>query len=179
MRLLLLLVLLLAVIASAAGPWLALNGDGLHDADNPGITLLQQPEEALSVLPADTAGNRVDWVRALRDGHIQPRPLADGGTLGEILDQDVLMTNTSDTPFVLFPHRAHTEWMTCEVCHEDLFRSEVGANDISMGHILEGEHCGRCHGAVAFPLTECNRCHSVQRDDVAVQRPAPAIESLP
>ena len=29
--------------------------------------------------------------------------------------------------------------------------------------ILAGEKCGLCHGAVAFPLTECLRCHSVQR----------------
>ena len=29
--------------------------------------------------------------------------------------------------------------------------------------ILQGEKCGLCHGAVAFPLTECLRCHSVSR----------------
>jgi hypothetical protein len=29
--------------------------------------------------------------------------------------------------------------------------------------ILSGEKCGRCHGAVAFPLTECRRCHVVMR----------------
>jgi hypothetical protein len=33
--------------------------------------------------------------------------------------------------------------------------------------VLSGEKCGLCHGAVAFPLTECNRCHSVQRDSPA------------
>jgi hypothetical protein len=29
--------------------------------------------------------------------------------------------------------------------------------------ILSGEKCGLCHGAVSFPLTECKRCHSVDR----------------
>jgi hypothetical protein len=33
-----------------------------------------------------------------------------------------------------------------------------------------GEHCGRCHGAVAFPLTECTRCHSVQQDYSLLRR---------
>jgi c(7)-type cytochrome triheme protein len=129
-----------AVIALAAGPWLPLRGDGLHDPENPGIALLQQPQEALSVLPGDTAGNKVDWVRALRDNVISPRAHVADGDIPEVLESEVLMTNTSDTPYVVFPHKAHTEWMSCEVCHEELFRSEVGANDISMGHILDGEH---------------------------------------
>jgi hypothetical protein len=32
-----------------------------------------------------------------------------------------------------------------------------------MLHILEGKQCGQCHGAVAFPLTECARCHNTAR----------------
>ncbi len=149
-----------------AGPWQPLRNDGLHDPDGPGVGVLQQPEEALIALPGDTAGNRVNWVTALREGTIQPRSGVTSNEPAEILDLDVLMTNTSDTPFVVFPHRAHTEWMACEICHEKLFKSEIGANAISMGHILDGEHCGQCHGAVAFPLTECNRCHSVKPDNV-------------
>jgi len=157
---------LLACLALGAGPWQPLQDDGLHDVGNSSINLLQQPEDALTPLPADTAGNKVDWVAALRGGTIRPRSGVDSNEPVEILDQDVLMTNTSNTPFVVFPHRAHTEWMACEVCHEELFKSETGANDIGMGHILEGEYCGRCHGAVSFPLTECNRCHSVNVDQV-------------
>jgi hypothetical protein len=37
-----------------------------------------------------------------------------------------------------------------------------------MQKILDGEQCGVCHGAVAFPLTECRRCHSVS--NAALQR---------
>jgi c(7)-type cytochrome triheme protein len=157
---------LLAGAAFGARSWQSIKDDGLHDATNPSIELLQEPQEALAQFPQDAAGNKVNWVTALQDGTIRPRSGIDSNEQAIIRDSAILMTNTSNTPFVLFPHRPHTEWMTCEVCHEDLFRSEVGANNIGMGHILEGEFCGRCHGAVAFPLTECNRCHSVNPDQV-------------
>ena len=42
-----------------------------------------------------------------------------------------------------------------------LFRSVREGNAISMAKILDGEYCGVCHGAVSFPLTECDRCHSI------------------
>jgi len=25
---------------------------------------------------------------------------------------------------------------------------------------VQGQWCGRCHNKIAFPLTDCNRCHS-------------------
>jgi c(7)-type cytochrome triheme protein len=45
-----------------------------------------------------------------------------------------------------------------------LFKSKAGATkQLNMFQILQGEYCGVCHGAVSFPLTECKRCHSVER----------------
>jgi c(7)-type cytochrome triheme protein len=65
---------------------------------------------------------------------------------------------------VRFPHRQHTEWLDCSNCHEKLFISKAGANKgVNMFQVLQGEYCGLCHGAVSFPLTECKRCHSVER----------------
>lgn len=150
----------------AAGPWRKLDQDGLHDPEAPGLTILQQPEEALSVLPQDTAGNKVNWVKALRDNYIQPRSYLSKEKKLEVLESDVLMQGTGDYPYVLFPHKAHTEWLECSNCHEKLFISKAGATPITMLAILQGEFCGRCHGAVSFPLTECNRCHSVAQDAV-------------
>jgi hypothetical protein len=43
-----------------------------------------------------------------------------------------------------------------------------------MNQILHGEQCGLCHGAVSFPLTECNRCHSVSRPARGTLPPSPA-----
>jgi c(7)-type cytochrome triheme protein len=74
------------------------------------------------------------------------------------------MRNTLSVRAVRFPHDAHNLWMSCEMCHDRIFKPEIDANDISMSKILDGEYCGLCHGAVAFPLTECDRCHSVVGD---------------
>ena len=151
------------VVAPAllAEGWKTLEEDGLHDPSNPAVSILQDPEEALSVLAPDTAGNRVDWVEAVRQGQIKPRASLYGDKQRRVHDTEIVMRNTLDQPYVLFPHKAHNEWMSCEMCHESLFRSVLDGNPISMAGILEGKYCGVCHGAVAFPLTECDRCHSV------------------
>jgi c(7)-type cytochrome triheme protein len=163
-KLLLLLATVAAIPATLAEGWKALEDDDLHDPSNPAVSILQDPEEALSVLAPDSAGNKVNWVEAIRRGQIKPRASLYGDKPGKQHDSDVVMKNTLDLPFVLFPHRAHNEWMSCEMCHETLFQSVRDGNAISMVKILEGEFCGVCHGAVSFPLTECNRCHSVLRD---------------
>lgn len=167
---------LLALVAAAAGAaasrWLPLERDGLHDPRNPAIGLLQQPGDALSLLPPDTAGNQVRWVQALDSGAIAPRASLAPGTEVRTLDQDLIIAKFGSMPAVRFPHRQHTMWLDCANCHEALFRSKAGANAFSMVKILNGEQCGLCHGAVSFPLTECNRCHSVS--NAALQRAAQA-----
>lgn len=156
--------LLLAFPLLAADPgWKPLAEDGLHDPASPAIGVLQEPAEALSLLPPDTAGNRVSWVRALRERYIAPRTNIFPETNIEILDMDIIMDQTGELPLVLFPHKPHTEWLDCANCHDRIFVEKVDANPINMFAILSGEYCGQCHGAVSFPLTECNRCHSVPR----------------
>lgn len=148
--------------------WRPLAKDGLHDPDNPLLHYLQEPSEALSVLPeGGPNGNQVDWIKALREGHIAPRTNIAPETKIRVLDLDIVFPDTAGQPQVVFPHRQHTEWLDCANCHENLFKSRRGANDISMLDILQGEYCGRCHGAVAFPLTECKRCHSRDHDPLA------------
>ena len=149
---------------SFAGNWKDLTKDGLHDPQNPSLYLLQNPGDALTRLPADSAGNQVDWIRALNDGYIRPRSSLKENVPVRILDSDILLNKTGSIPRVRFPHKPHTQLLDCQNCHEKLFKSKVGATMISMGQILEGKFCGVCHGAVAFPLTECNRCHSVPWD---------------
>lgn len=157
------LLFVLTVLASAvvgAGNWQPLKDDGLHDPANPAIEVLQEPAEALSVLVPDGAGNKVDWVASLQQGLIAPRPSLDGDREPEIRETTVLMKNTYPMLYVRFPHKPHTQWMSCETCHDRIFLPQVDANPINMGKILEGEYCGLCHGAVSFPLTECARCHN-------------------
>lgn len=144
-----------------AGNWNTLDSDGLHDPSNPSLRLLQNPAQALSVLAPDTAGNKVDWVAAVRQGQIEPRTSIDGSRVPGQHNTEIIMRNTLSLPAVRFSHAAHNLWMSCEMCHDTIFKPEIDGNDISMSKILEGDYCGLCHGAVAFPLTECNRCHSV------------------
>ncbi|MDX8386691.1 MAG: cytochrome c3 family protein [Gallionella sp.] len=152
---------------STVPKWLPLAQDGLHDPDGPGIKILQEPSEALSQLPSDVVGNMVNWVRTLDKGYIDPRINLYSNTKEKVLDLDVMRRSTGEMNMVRFPHRQHTEWLDCTNCHEWLFKSKAGATKFSMYDILKGEFCGRCHGAVAFPLTQCNRCHSVPRKSVA------------
>ena len=164
--------LLAAGLAGAAAPaapasnWLhlPLAKDKLHDPANPGIKLLQEPQEALSNMPLDTAGNQVLWVKALEQGDIAPRTNILPDTKIRVLNLDVIMPRTAGMPMVLFPHKQHTEWLDCTNCHEHLFKYKAGATKaVNMFEVLQGEYCGLCHGAVSFPLTECRRCHSVVR----------------
>ena len=143
--------------------WKSLKDDGLHDPDNPAIEFLQEPAEALSQLPPDSVGNQVLWNQALQQGYIEPRTNIYPETKIEVIDMDIIMERTGEMPLVLFPHRPHTEWLDCNNCHDKIFIKKAGANPVNMLAILSGNYCGQCHGAVAFPLTECNRCHSVAR----------------
>jgi c(7)-type cytochrome triheme protein len=156
-------------LAVGAGTWLPLAKDGIHDPTSPAIGVLQEPAEALATLPPDTAGNQVLWMRALDEGHIQPRTNILAGTQVNLHRSDVLLKNTGEMPMVRFPHRQHTAWLDCSNCHDQLFQRQAGATRINMLLILQGEKCGVCHGAVSFPLTECLRCHSVPRGSAEAQ----------
>jgi c(7)-type cytochrome triheme protein len=156
--------------------WRPLLRDGIHDRANPGLKFLQEPTEALSELPAAEQGNQVDWVKALRDGFINPRTNIYPETKIQVIDLDIIMPETAGMPAVKFPHRAHTEWLDCENCHDKIFPRKAGATPVNMYEILQGEYCGQCHGAVSFPLTQCRRCHSVPKP--AESKPAPSGADL-
>ena len=154
-----------------ADKWTPLTRDGLHDMNslrdpaNPDARLLQEPGDGLVGLPPAATGNMVNWVKALAQGAIIPRrsQTAPSAGLEEelVMDMDVMLNLNGSMPQVRFPHRAHTMWLACANCHPAIFVPKKGANAISMERILMGEQCGICHGAVAFPPTECARCHSV------------------
>ncbi len=138
--------------------------DGIHDPSN--ITAmygLQPPVDAMKNFPRDDAG-LIDWVQALSKGHIAPRSDLYGTSKDlKPLDLDIIFTNTASMPKVRFPHKAHTEWLTCKNCHPGIFKQKKGANTIKMDDILKGKYCGVCHGKVAFaPTKNCLRCHSVK-----------------
>jgi c(7)-type cytochrome triheme protein len=168
----------IAALAATQSRWTPLAKDGIHDPKNPGLAQLQEPALALASLPPDTAGNMVRWVQALEQGAINPRTNILPETIVRVRDDDIIIAKNGSMPAVKFPHRAHTLWLDCSNCHEALFESKAGANRFSMQAILDGEQCGLCHGAVSFPLTECNRCHSVTNAALRAMQ-APAAKATP
>lgn len=135
--------------------------DGVHDPTAFGTTILQSPQIAFEPLPKSSSGNYVNWDRALDDGHVKPRYDATNADRPPVvLDLNIVREVKGSMPDVVYPHKQHTEWLDCVNCHPAIFIPQKGANQISMASILLGEKCGVCHGKVAFPVSECRRCHS-------------------
>ncbi|HLC17634.1 MAG TPA: c(7)-type cytochrome triheme domain-containing protein [Thermodesulfobacteriota bacterium] len=121
---------------------------------------------SLEYLPKDEYGF-VDWARAVREGAIAPKDTLSGRTDAdkEVFDEDVLFRVNKDfMPDVIFPHRPHNVWLKCGTCHPRIFKMKAGANRVSMYGIWDGEFCGRCHGRVAFPTSNCLKCHTVKKE---------------
>lgn len=139
--------------------------DGIHDPTNQAVVkVLQEPAEAMADFPRDDKGI-VNWVTALQDGLVDPRKSVSGSDEMYPTDFDIIFKNTGSMPNVRFPHKPHTEWLTCANCHPAIFLPQKGGNPITMSQIIEGKYCGVCHGKVAFPPTmNCGRCHSVPRE---------------
>lgn len=160
---------LLSVPFASADGWAKIREDGLHDPRSPAVKEKQEPGDALGALakiaPDPSIGNQVRWVTLLEQGAIQPRTNILPGTPVKVLDLDLYLNIGGGMPIVRFPHKEHTMWLDCANCHNGIFKDVAGTSPISMLTILEGEQCGICHGAVAFPLTQCYRCHSVKHAD--------------
>ena len=138
--------------------------DGIHDPDNGGTHMLQKPKQAFETLSSSKSGNRVDWGKALGNNEISPRyDRLDDQVKAIIMDLNIVREVKGSMPDVVYPHKQHTEWLDCSNCHPAIFIPEKGANQISMAAILLGQKCGVCHGKVAFPVSECRRCHSKQK----------------
>ena len=135
--------------------------DGIHDPENSGTATLQHPKQAFKELPKGKSGNYVDWVKALENKKIEPRfDRIDPDAKPVVMDLNIVRQVKGTMPNVVYPHKQHTEWLDCSNCHPAIFIPKKGANEISMASIILGEKCGVCHGKVAFPISECRRCHS-------------------
>ena len=119
------------------------------------------PALELADLPLDQFG-LVNWVEALKLGKIKPRDALDPNAQATPpFDLDVLIkTKSKYQPDVIFSHKIHTSWLSCNACHNEIFKQKAGGHpEMHMKKIAAGEYCGRCHNRVAFPLSDCLRCH--------------------
>jgi c(7)-type cytochrome triheme protein len=150
---------------------MALKDDGIHDPSVPGLSLLQQPKTAFAPLPTSPGGNYVNWAEALTKGIIKPRfDYLDPTKEALPMDLVIVREVKGSMPNVAFPHKQHTDWLECANCHDAIFKPQKGANPMSMAEIMLGRQCGVCHGSVAFPVTECKRCHSVSKTAKAAKK---------
>lgn len=147
-----------------------LGSEGIYDPSNPALPFLQPPQAALGLFPMSPVGNNVDWMEALDGGFIAPRKGLDAGAPMNVIDMDVLMSQTASMPHVNFPHRQHTQWLGCNNCHPQIFLPKKDGNPVTMYAILNKQYCGVCHGTVAFPLSDCFRCHNTPRDKRSLWR---------
>ncbi|MCK5237294.1 MAG: hypothetical protein KAR06_09935 [Deltaproteobacteria bacterium] len=120
-------------------------------------------------LPKDKYG-LVDWAKLVREGLIEPKhSLDENESEFPPLDLNINIKTRGDyVNNVTYPHQIHTYWLNCETCHSTrggaIFEMAAGTNNMTMSGIARGEWCGRCHGKVAFPLTDCNKCHNAKKE---------------
>jgi c(7)-type cytochrome triheme protein len=113
-------------------------------------------------LPEERFGNRIDWNKALEDGLLQPANKLSIDPSGEIGFANTILLEAEwpMVPDATFPHGRHTKWLDCNDCHPNIFNiKKKFTAGLRMGSIIELQYCGICHGTVAFPLTDCSRCH--------------------
>lgn len=116
-------------------------------------------------LPKERFGNGVNWEKAETDGLIQPIDYLEGVSIKrpplKVQKDFTLSAKVEGMPNIIFSHKKHTAWNGCELCHPDIFIGvKRGTTKYSMVEIFEGKYCGVCHNTVAFPMYDCQRCHT-------------------
>lgn len=117
--------------------------------------------------PKERFGNGIDWEKAEATGLIEPVDFIEGVSIKRkpIAPQKdfALEAKMEGMPEIIFSHKKHTVWNGCELCHPEIFLGvKRGLTKYTMVEIFEGKYCGVCHSRVAFPMIDCQRCHTKQ-----------------
>jgi c(7)-type cytochrome triheme protein len=115
--------------------------------------------------PKERFGNGIDWEKAASDGLIKPVDFIEGVSIKRnpmIVQKDFsLNAKVEGMQDIIYSHAKHTVWSGCEGCHPEIFVGvKKGLTKYSMEEIYQGRYCGACHLKVAFPLLDCQRCHT-------------------
>jgi c(7)-type cytochrome triheme protein len=116
-------------------------------------------------LPIASFGNGIDWAEALRDEQISPvnsiRAERFSMPFPAKLKAPIKLGTITPRSDVTFSHKAHFAELDCSSCHPDIFNiKKKGTEAFSMESNIYGNFCGACHLLVAFPMSDCRRCHS-------------------
>jgi c(7)-type cytochrome triheme protein len=117
--------------------------------------------------PKERFGNNINWEKAEADGLIKLVDEIEGVSIKRpslaIQKDFTIDAKVKGMPEIVFSHKKHTVWNGCEVCHPEIFAGvKKGTTKYTMAEIFEGKYCGVCHSTVAFPLLDCQRCHTKQ-----------------
>lgn len=123
----------------------------------PPIETIPLADSVLDLLPLDRAGG-VDWVGAVVDSVIRPRPQPPGAIGPPEPESGYDFYLKGAGPEAYFPHSTHTYWVGCRSCHPAIYRYRGDSLSTKPGH--GGDSCGACHGKVAFSAQTCERCHA-------------------
>ncbi|MBK5276337.1 MAG: hypothetical protein JJE30_14990 [Desulfuromonadales bacterium] len=116
-------------------------------------------------LPKERFGNGINWEKAESEGLIKPIDQLEGVSINKaklkIQPDFALKSKVEGMPEIIFSHKKHTVWNGCELCHPEIFMGiKRGATKYTMIELFEGKYCGVCHDKVAFPQSDCQRCHT-------------------
>lgn len=129
------------------------------------ITRKYNFREFIKGWPRERLGNGVDWEKTEDQGLITPVDFIEGISIKreKLADQAdfELGAKVEGMPNIIFSHKKHTIWNGCELCHPEIFIGiKKGITEYSMVDLYDGKYCGVCHKNVAFPLLDCQRCHT-------------------
>jgi len=129
------------------------------------LTYGKEKFSELSELPKAMYGDNINWAEALKKGMIKPKNYLAAKPAEIVFNKQLVFSpkRLSIAPSV-FPHAEHTEWLDCANCHPDIFNiKRKGTRHFTKAQLMQGRFCGVCHGTVAFPLMDCQRCHKETR----------------
>jgi c(7)-type cytochrome triheme protein len=132
------------------------------DLPPPPIEAVTDPDSLLALLPTDRAGG-VDWVAAVEEGVIRPRPSRPNTPADstQVFPFDIYLSQQGGAR-AYFPHSVHQSWLSCQSCHPNLYAGDVPSASAETTHGTES--CGMCHNGIAFPIASCERCHDAATD---------------
>ncbi|MBU0674629.1 MAG: hypothetical protein KJ950_08320 [Proteobacteria bacterium] len=120
--------------------------------------------EFRKTMPRERFGNGIDWIKAEEQGLIKLKDYLENISIKRPkIDDPAALTiepHEKNMPEIIFSHEKHAKWSGCELCHPDIFGIKKGAEPYTMQEIFDGKYCGLCHGPVAFPNMDCQRCHT-------------------
>lgn len=116
-------------------------------------------------LPRERLGNGIDWEKSEVEGKIRLTDSLEGISVKRkplgVRENLDLTAKLEGMPEIIFSHKKHTNWSGCELCHPDIFIGvKQGTTRYTMVDLFGGRYCGACHDKVAFPQSDCQRCHT-------------------